>query len=142
MTTQAVPVSGQDIGVAARAVNAVLLALLDEIGATYPEWIALRTLTQDGPAARNALLGVLAGRLDTTVEETGELLDRLGSAELVRQGDRVELTAAGRVRYERLLAEVGRVSAPLYRGLDPEDLATARRVLVTVTERARAAVSR
>ena len=47
----------------------------------------------------------------------------------------MELIPTGEAEHQRLTAIVGKATAQLYSGFDAEDLATTRRVLVTVTER-------
>jgi DNA-binding MarR family transcriptional regulator len=149
--TSPAPLSGQNIGEAARAVNRLLIAILDEAGITFEEWVALRTLALDGSAVRrDALRQNLAENLDTDPASIVALLDQLASAGMVHEtsdtGDQdailVELTPDGDALYQRLLETVGRTSARLYSGLDPNDLAATRRVLVEVTERAKSQVAR
>lgn len=140
MTTTPPPLTGQDIGEAQRAVHALLIELLAAKDRTYPDWIALRTLTQDGPViGRDELRRLLAERLDAEPPAVVALLDRLGSTGLIRDaGDppAVELTPAGAALYQALLADVAQATARIYADLDPADLATTRRVLHHVTERA------
>ncbi len=57
-------------------------------------------------------------------------------------GNLVTLTAAGTVRFEQIQGGIGEVTARLYGGLPETDLATAHRVLATVTERANAELAR
>ena len=47
----------------------------------------------------------------------------------------VELTPDGEAEHRRLRTIVGAAAAELYSGFDADELATTRRVLVTVTER-------
>jgi DNA-binding MarR family transcriptional regulator len=49
----------------------------------------------------------------------------------------VRLTDSGRAEYAALAEAVAATTARLYDGLDPDDLATAHRVLGQVIERAR-----
>jgi DNA-binding MarR family transcriptional regulator len=137
--TTALPLTGIDIGLAERATRALLDELLAANDTTFPEWVTLRTLAL-APSAlgRDDLTrGVATGlRVDAAVvtsvgqlEADGLIADRSGS---------IELTAAGRERYERLQAGVQRVATDLYGDFDRADLVTAGRVLRDVTERANA----
>jgi DNA-binding MarR family transcriptional regulator len=72
------------------------------------------------------------------------LVEQLESAGLIRpvsgrgSGDaQVEMTEAGRALHQRITEGITRNSAELFGGIDVDDLATTRRVLVQVTERAR-----
>jgi len=73
--------------------------------------------------------------------------------ELVRQGlvlqasaatinPELSLTPAGTGRFQQVQDGIKQITQRLYRDLPPEDLATAHRVLATVTERANAELAR
>jgi DNA-binding MarR family transcriptional regulator len=64
------------------------------------------------------------------------------AAGLVRVGSVVELTPAGRDLHRRVSAGIAAVTPELYGGIPQEDLATAHRVLRTVTARANAYLAR
>jgi hypothetical protein len=55
---------------------------------------------------------------------------------------RVVLTAAGAARFAEIQGGISEITARLYGGLPEADLATAHRVLATVTERANAELAR
>jgi DNA-binding MarR family transcriptional regulator len=72
------------------------------------------------------------------------LVEQLESAGLIRpvsghgSGEaQVEMTEVGRALHQRITEGIARNSAELFGGIDVDDLATTRRVLVQVTERAR-----
>ena len=147
MTTQAPPVNGQDINLAARATRKALDVLLAEQGTTFPPFGTMNTLVARGGAAdRDALVDFIATALELDALTVRLLLHGLQERGLVRQhvtsGGRaeIELTLEGRLEHQRLSALAGQLTAELYRGLDPADLAVTRRVLVTLTERANARV--
>jgi len=149
--TETPTLTGQDINVAARAVRRLLDALLDEAGITFAGWVAVLTLAQDGPAIRRDVLQRdLAENLQADASSITELLDQLESTGLVREASdagaadavHVRLTPDGEALVRRLQEGIGRITAELYSGFDPTDLATTRRVLVEVTERANARLAR
>ena len=147
MTTQAQPVNGQDINLAARATRKALDVLLAEQGTTFPPFGIMNTLVARGGAMdRDALVDFIGSALELDALTVRLLLHGLEERGLVRQniasGGHVEseLTLEGRLEHQRLSALAGQVTAELYRDLDPRELAITRRVLVTLTERANARV--
>lgn len=56
-------------------------------------------------------------------------------------GSQIALTPAGTARLQQVRAGVGQITQRLYGGLPAEDLATAHRVLATVTGRANAVLA-
>jgi DNA-binding MarR family transcriptional regulator len=136
--------TGQDIGEAEGAVRALLDRILAGTGTTSTEYIALRVLSLRGPAASPAAFrdylaaqrqlrleppaatDLLAG-LEASGLITGSSLDSPGPTQLTEEGAAV---------YARLFDAVTAVTTRLYGGFDPDDLATAHRVLAEVTERA------
>jgi DNA-binding MarR family transcriptional regulator len=142
--TTAPPVTGQDINVAARATRKLLDVLLAEAGTSFAPFVTLNAVATRGPSvSRVELVRVLGPGLDVDGSTILALLQHLQSRGFVRQtrssGDetavQVELTPDGETEYRRLQKIVGAATSELYGGLDPDDLATTRRVLVTVTER-------
>jgi hypothetical protein len=147
MTTTPAPtlLTGRDIGVAERATRAVLETLLIETGTSFHQWIALNLVATNGFALdRNELVGQMTAGLRVDEQSVTATLDELmGLQLLVTTADapvRVEATEAGRARYEDIQTQIDGIAQRLYGGLPAEDLATAHRVLATVTERARAAL--
>lgn len=134
--TQAPPLTGQDIGVAANATRALLDIILDRSGATFDEWVALRTLALEGPVIPpGVLLPDLAGKLTTGEPAVTALLDRLTGRGLIRDG--FALTSDGQALTTRLLESVAELAVRLYGDLDTADLTVAHDVLAQVTARAR-----
>jgi DNA-binding MarR family transcriptional regulator len=154
MTTTPVvqqPVTGQDINVAARATRRLLEGLLAEAGTSFPTSATLNTLVARGPSVpKEHLVRELGAGLDVDSSTVLALLRHLKTRGLVREtrpgGEatplHIELTPAGEAEHRRLRTIVGAATAELYSGFDADDLATARRVLVTVTERAAAQLAR
>lgn len=131
------PVNGQDINVAARAVRTLLDDLLAAEGTSFAPSATLNFIATRGPSIpREVLVRDLGAGLDVDPSTVLALLRHLQARGLVRQSTAVvELTAAGETEQRRLQALVAAATTELYRGFDPVDLATTRRVLVTVTER-------
>lgn len=131
--------SGQEIGVAARATRAVLDAVLRDAGTTFPTWVALNQVGSNGASVpREALQRNLAEGLAMDPGAVAGLLDEMAEAGLLQGTASVQLSPQGRARYEGLRDAIGTAGARLWAGFDPDDLVTTRRVLLEVTERARA----
>ncbi|MBV8716978.1 MAG: winged helix DNA-binding protein [Chloroflexi bacterium] len=147
-TTVAPPVTGQDINLAARATRKALELVLAEQGTSFQPLAVLNVITGRGAALdRDALVSVLANAFDVDAQTVLTLLHGLEARGLVRHAAssaaetvHFELTPDGQKEHQRLTSITGELIATLYRDFDPEDLATTRRVLVTLTERAEAHV--
>lgn len=134
--------TGQDIGEAQGALSGLLDATLAGSGTSSTEYIILRVIAYRGPwTAADALRDYLAGQPQLRLgpdDAAGLLggLERRGLVDGVASGGPVALTDEG----TRLLGEVGEqvqaVTRRLYADIDADDLATAHRVLIEVTERA------
>ena len=129
--------TGQDIGQAARATNAILEVLLAETGTPFTTWVALNVLATSGsPQSRDALLQRLTSGL-----KIAEDIAQAAVADLVSRGYASEqavldLTTEGGALHGRIRTGIDRVTERLYGGLPEDDLATTRRILAIVTERA------
>jgi hypothetical protein len=126
MTT---PLNGQIIGQAERTTRAVLDRLLATTGTSFEQWVALNLSA--------------AGTLDTLA--AGLRIDPAGAAAIVAGLTDAglltaagSLTPAGRARHDEISAGIAGITERLYGGLPAADLATAGRVLTTITDRARA----
>ena len=149
MTVSAPPITGQDINLAARATRKALELLLAEQGASFPPLATMNAIVARGASfQREELVRFLGRALDLDAQTVAMILHGLQTRGLVRDvastSDatiHVELTPEGAAEHQRLNAIVGGLTAELYRDFDSDDLATARRVLVTLTERAEARVA-
>jgi DNA-binding MarR family transcriptional regulator len=145
--------TGQDIGQAERATRAVLDRLLADDPALgqaadpFLQWVALNLLATGGPTTEERLVGRLTAGLKLGEPPIVAALAQLVAAGLVSTEPAatggevtapVELTAEGAEVFGRVSRGIGRITDRLYGGLPPTDLATAHRVLATVTERANA----
>ncbi len=104
--------------------------LLDEIGLTYPQYLVMLTLWQDGPAP----VGRIAHHLELDSHAVSPLVERLEHAGLVCRSsgtDRrqvvVALTERGRDLEQVAAAVQNKVACAT--GLDPDELADLRRRL-------------
>jgi DNA-binding MarR family transcriptional regulator len=132
--------TGQDIGQAERATRAVFDRLLAESGTTFNGWVILNDLDSNGPTLeQDAQVSRLARALRVDEPHVRAALDDVVGHGLVgRAGTEITLTPAGEVRVRQVRAGIARIAARFYGDLPAEDLATAHRVLATVTERANA----
>jgi DNA-binding MarR family transcriptional regulator len=139
--------TGQDVGEAEGALTALLNQVLagTNTGITRPQYIALRVLALRGPFPSPAALhDYLAGQpqVGLDLSQVAELFHGLEAMGLVTGSapdglGPAQLTADGAALNAKLADAVADLTRRLYADLDPDDLATAHRVLVEVTERAR-----
>ncbi|WP_405134162.1 hypothetical protein [Nocardia sp. NBC_01388] len=145
--TTAPTLTGQDIAEAEGAVTALLEATLAANGfsTTSKEYAVLRALATRGPVAVPAEFhAYLAGQRQLGIDAAGaaallggmEAKGFVGGAAVDGPGP-VELTAAGAAELKTLMQTVGPLTRPIFGGSDPEELATAHRVLASVIERAK-----
>ena len=121
---------------ASRAVTQLYRPLLDALGLTYPQYLALLVLWERGPVT----VSELGAELDLDSGTLSPLLKRLEAAGLVTRGRRandersveVRLTTEG----ERLRARAATVPRKIAKatGLRAAELAELRRTLIALTE--------
>ncbi len=138
--------TGQAIGEAAKATNAVLETLLAEVRTSFLSWVALNVLTTAGPVMpQDALVQRMSGGLNVGAEPVLTTLDELEVARLVTRSDdadaAVELTADGLALHRRIRAGIDQITERLYGDLPRDDLASTGRILATVTQRANAVLA-
>ena len=127
-------VSGRDIGQTERAMQQLLESVIADTPIASPEhWVALTVIANaptapDTPGLARALRAPVAGTASVArdLAHLGLVDDRAGWVP----------TADGRVLFGEVFERVQRLTAQLAEGLDPADIATTRRVLATITERA------
>ena len=132
--------SGQDISMAAAATRVLLDGLLARAGTDFPAWVALRRLTQPGPAPTlDELRRDLANLLTIDATSAALIVDRLAARGWTApDGAAVTLTPDGADFYRRLVEQTAQLTGELYQGIDAADLTAAKRVLVELTRRANA----
>jgi hypothetical protein len=122
MTTETRPLFGQQLGAAQLATRALLDRLLAEQGTDFAHWAILNTLGSGAagpPLDADALADLTAaGRVTATPA----------------------LTPAGEERYRELRTTIVGLSARVIADVPPDDLETARRVLVAIADTANALV--
>jgi DNA-binding MarR family transcriptional regulator len=142
--TQAPVLTGQDIAEAQGAVTRLLEKGLAKTGSTRLEYVALRVLSVRGPfASPRELHGFLAGERQLGLSPAGvtELLAGLQARGLatgtaVDDPGPAQATPEGAALLARLTQAVAPTTRELFSGFDPDDLATAHRVLADVVARA------
>ncbi|MFE3191449.1 hypothetical protein ACFXHA_20730 [Nocardia sp. NPDC059240] len=144
--TTAPTLTGQDIAEAEGAVTALLEATLVASGFTITanEYAVLRAVAVRGPYPTPAELHeYLAGQRQLGIDAAGAATLLAGmrdkgflSGSGLDEAGPVQLTPEGRAELGRLMQTVGPLTRPIFGGSDPEELATAHRVLSSVIERA------
>jgi hypothetical protein len=135
----------QFIGRTERTLRALMDQVLAGTGGTFHQWVALNFTAVNGESIdRGQLIAGLANAPqtdDTAAEATiAEMVDE--RLLLTASGSVVALSDAGRERYARIRAAIDQTTAPLFADIPADDLATARRVLTTISERADTQIAR
>jgi MarR family transcriptional regulator for hemolysin len=133
---------GRQLNVTARATRDLLDAALVEAGTTFASWMVLSALAEGGPSIQKDL----AARLGINGPSMAHRLDQLESAQLIaraavasdRRASQVTLAPRGQALFEQVRTVMQATEAALVAEVDPADLATARAVLRTIADRARA----
>jgi DNA-binding MarR family transcriptional regulator len=143
---QSATLTGQDVGEAEGALNALLNRVLAETNTaiTRTQYLALRVLALRGPFPSPAALhDYLASQPQVGLDraQVAELFRGLEARGLVTGSapdgpEPIQLTPEGAALNTKLADAVAALTERLYADLDPDDLATAHRVLVEITQRA------
>lgn len=136
--TQPATLNGQVIGQAERATRAVLEVLLAETDTTFTNWVALNLVATHGDMTVESLFEQLVTGLRIADSEVRTSINDLVRTELMTASDVARLTADGMARYRHITDGIADITRRLYHDLPHDDLVVARRVLETLTERARA----
>jgi hypothetical protein len=138
MTTPPI-LNGRIIVQTERATSAVLERHLAKNETSFMEWVPLNFVaTEGGEATVDALVNQLATGLRIEESEARQAVDDLVHASLLTSTDPVRLTSEGLERHQRISGGVSEITQRLYRDLPEADQAVTRRVLETLTLRARA----
>jgi hypothetical protein len=113
------PLFGQQLGAAAAASRAAIDAYLAGEGTPFLHWVVLHSLSTGGGAPL----------------DDGAVADLAAAGLVAPAGGGVTLTPAGADRYRALRSGVEALSASLLAGVPADDLATTRRVLITMVRR-------
>lgn len=142
MSTPTPVLNGQVLGEAEHATRAVLDRLLQRIGTTFHQWVALNTAAVGGGTIeRRQLVDRMIGGLkvdEAPVQSAIAELLALGMFEEQTDGSALRLAPSGEARQREVRAAIAGVTARLYADLPAEDLAVAGRVLTLLTARANA----
>ena len=87
---------------------------------------------------RDQLIARITGARKIDAHQVQTAISELAADGLVRDKPRVGLSKAGQARYREIRTALEDITARLFAGFPPEDLATAGRVLSIVTTRANA----
>jgi DNA-binding MarR family transcriptional regulator len=137
-----IPNIAADISAAAQATRARLDLALARAGITFSEWIALVTIwnatvaNAGPPVTPGALRGTLHERLDDT-GSSAVVLAKLTASGLIEDTDELHLTPAGEATFRRVRDPIERFNTEELAQIPAADLEITRRVLRTITERAR-----
>ncbi|WP_019931730.1 helix-turn-helix domain-containing protein [Nocardia sp. BMG111209] len=132
------------VGRAEKHHSAILTRALSGTTLDEHQWITLNQIVAAGtPIDRAGHIDHIATLTRWSPAEVGTALSRLLDAGLLRElpEGRAELTAAGRDLVARIRTETGETISRAYGSVSPEDLATAARVLTTITARMAAELS-
>ena len=134
------------IGQAEKTLNAILDRQLAGTDLTEPQWVILTlAVTSDGTPGQEAFTRMAADALKISETEARALIGDLVAAQRLRiagEPPAVTVTGAARQLHSRISAAIADLTQRLWADLPAEDLATAGRVLVIITDRANAELAR
>jgi hypothetical protein len=132
------PLNPQVIGQTESALGALLGPVLAETGTSFEQWVVLAVTVDGGPADRAELVARIVQARKFAAGDVEAAIAALAAAGgLTAETGKVELTAASLDLHRRIRARIHEVTSGLF-DFPAEDLATAGRVLTTVTARANA----
>jgi hypothetical protein len=139
------PLSTRLVGEAESALGALLAPLLAEAELTFLQWVVLSLTASGGKSgpgiARNQLVDRVTNARKVDAADVSAAISELESAAaLVNTGGQVTLTEVGQASYNQVRSRVGEITDHLF-DLPAQDLATAGRVLATITARANAVLA-
>jgi DNA-binding MarR family transcriptional regulator len=136
--TEVPPLNGRIIVQAERAARAVLDAHLAKTDTAFMTWVPLNLIATEPETTIDALSNQMATNLQIAPSSARQAIEDLVHAGLVTVSDSVRLTEDGRATHQRINVGLTELTTRLYDGLPHDDLLVARRVLETLTSRARA----
>jgi DNA-binding MarR family transcriptional regulator len=139
-STAAPTLNPQILGQAEKAHKPLLDRILAPTGTTMNQWVALKlTAVSGGAADRDRLTSMIAGALKIDEAAVLAVIAELTTAELLKdvpgEGPRVGFTDAGQAFYQQINDAVDEIIARVYADIPVEDLTTAARVLMIITDR-------
>jgi len=132
------PLNPQVIGQTESALGALLGPVLAEAGRSFEQWVVLAVAADGTPVDRDRLVArVVDARKFAAADVAAAIAGLAADGALSVESGQVTLTAAGQEVRRRIRARIEEVTSGLF-DFPAGDLATAGRVLATVTERANA----
>jgi hypothetical protein len=137
-TTAHQPLNPQVIGQTEGALGALLGPVLTEARTSFEQWVVL-AVTADGSPVDHAQLvaRIVEARKFAAGDVEAAIAELAADDALTVTEGKVTLTAAGQDLHRRIRARIQEVTSGLF-DFPAEDLATAGRVLATITARANA----
>ena len=129
---------GQALGLAERALSAILREQLGQRNTVPEAWYTLRLLATRGPAYPRADLTRLLERPGFDADAAHSLLARLETDGLIRGDAGLGLTLTGEAQYQSLSEYIGGPSTKLLSQFDIDDIETTVRTLQAITAKATA----
>jgi DNA-binding MarR family transcriptional regulator len=128
------------IGETESALNGILSKVLGQTGLDELAWVALRLVSIMPPPLTATKLATQLSHSRKVDEAAAEavLAALEGRGLLQMSGDTIATTPEGARLFEQLSGQVNTYIAQMWDGLDSDELATAARVLTTITQRANA----
>ncbi|KAB2347759.1 hypothetical protein [Actinomadura rudentiformis] len=138
-----VTLNPQVLGQAENAHRALLEHILTRTGVAigYAEWITVKVTAVSAPAARDEIAARVSSALKVGTAATLATIATLTDAGLLTSHDELVLTPAGRELHDKVSAAIAETLSDVYGEVSTEDLATAGRVLTTITARVNAALA-
>jgi chromosome segregation and condensation protein ScpB len=132
------PLNPQIIGQTESALGALLGPVLAEAGRSFEQWVVLAVTADGSPVDRARLVArVVDARKFAAADVEAAIAQLAADGALSVESGQVALTATGQEVRRRIRARIDEVTSGLF-DFPADDLATAGRVLATVTERANA----
>jgi DNA-binding MarR family transcriptional regulator len=137
VTTTSPLLTPQIVGQAENAHKPLIGRILGPTGTTMHQWVALTmTATAGGAIEAEQLAAQMVGALKIDHAAAHDTIAELVAARLLAdEAPQVGFTDAGRAKHGQIRAAVDAIIAQVYGDIPTQDLATAARVLMTITDR-------
>jgi chromosome segregation and condensation protein ScpB len=137
-TTAIQPLNPQVIGQTESALGALLGPVLTEARTSFEQWVVLAVTADGSPIDHAQLVTRIVEARKFAASDVAAAIAELAAADaLAVEAGKVALTAVGQALHRRIRARIHEVTSGLF-DFPAEDLATAGRVLATITARANA----
>ena len=131
---------GWQIHMAANALRAVRNTALEKNGIAFELWVGMEAVAEIPGMTREKLIDRLTRMTVHDGASAAEAIDRLHRQRLITADDQgvIELTTRGKALADKVIATRSELRTQLYGGIPTDDIATTKRVLDTIRERAAA----